>query len=96
MFHHYETSEWRNIPTTDSIKGLAIVLEVDPDEVVAAAMESVGIETREVSPDRGTRAILGLLGGRTPEQIAALEQVVRSVADAMDTAGNSGSEPDDH
>lgn len=84
MFHYYENKEWPTIPGTDAIKGLAVALDVDADEVLSAAGESVGIRPVEIRPDRGTRAIMGLLNDRTPEEIAALEAVIRSVTDALD------------
>lgn len=92
MFHHYADKEWHNIPTTDALRGIAAALEVDVDEVLSAAAESTGIQTRELHLDRGTRALLALLEDRTPEQLAALEAVVRSVTKAMDIPPDTGAE----
>jgi hypothetical protein len=92
MFHHFADREWPNIPTTESLRGIAAAIEVDVDEVLAAAAESTGITPRELHLDRGTRALLALLEDRTPEQIAALESVVRTVTKAMDAGQDSGSE----
>lgn len=92
MFHHFADREWPNIPTTESLRGLAAALDVDVDEVLSAAAESTGITPRELHLDRGTRALLALLEDRTPEQIQALEQVVRSVTRAMDTSADSSAE----
>lgn len=86
MFHHLADREWPNIPTTDTIRGIAAAIEIDPDEVLAAAAESVGIQTRELELDRGTRSIMGLVEARTPEQLAALESVIRSITSTWHTA----------
>jgi hypothetical protein len=89
MFHHFADTEWENIPSTTMLLAIAAAIDVDPDEVLAAAAESIGITTRELHLGRNTRALLALLEDRTPEQVAALEAVVRSVTKAMDT----GSDP---
>lgn len=92
MIHHFTVGELKNIPTTESLLAVAAAIDVDPDEVLAAAAESIGITTRELHLDRGTRALLALLENRTPEQIEALEAVVRSVTRAFDVAASDQDE----
>jgi transcriptional regulator with XRE-family HTH domain len=84
MWHHWASDRWSDIPATEVIHGIAAGLGVDPDEVLDAAAKSVGITPRELHLGRGTRAILALMESRTPEEIEALEAVVRSVTKAMD------------
>lgn len=87
MLHHFTDPDrdLKNIPTTDSLLAIAAAIDVDPDEVLAAAAESIGITTRDLHLDRGARALLAMLEDRTPDQIAALEAVVRTVTRALDT-----------
>jgi len=89
MWHHFADTEWQNIPTTERLRGIAAALEVDVDEVLAAAAESIGIVTRELHLGRGARAVLGMLEDRPPEQVEALETVVRSVTKAWDAVESS-------
>lgn len=86
MFHHFTGETIKNIPTTESLQAIAAAIAVDPDEVLAAAAESIGITTRDLHLDRGARAVLAMLENRTPEQVAALEAVVRTVTRAMDAS----------
>jgi hypothetical protein len=86
MFHHLAENDITNIPPTDSLLGIAAAIDVDADVVLNAAAESVGIQPREVQLGASTRGVLALLEQRSPEEIAALESVLRSVAKAMDTA----------
>jgi hypothetical protein len=83
--HFIALQEWKNIPSTDTILAVAAAIGVEPDEVLNAAAASVGIQTRFMEFDHGTRAVIGLLENRTPDQIRALEDVLRSVTRAMDT-----------
>jgi hypothetical protein len=83
--HFIALQEWKNIPSTDTILAVAAAIQVQPDEVLNAAATSVGITTRFMELDHGTRAVIGLLENRTPEQIRALEDVLRTVTRAMDS-----------
>src|SRR5689334_5546559 len=85
MLHHLAGEDWPNIPPTEALFELAAALGLDIDEVLAAAEESLGLRMREVEVPRGVRALIALTEGRTPEQIAALERVLRTVVHEMDT-----------
>jgi hypothetical protein len=89
MLHYWVGNEWANIPPTETLLGLAAALEVDRDEVLDAAEESLGLRIREVDVPRGVRGLIALTEGRTPEQIAALERILRTVVAEMDTRRES-------
>lgn len=96
MLHHLADQEWPNMPTTDKIRGIAAAIEVSPDEIVLAAAESLGLQTEVIEIDPNVRAMLAMLGRRTPEQQQVLRDVIRSVTMAMDAAAGaaSGGGPD--
>lgn len=79
------TKEIRNVPPTQTLLALAAAIQVDPEEVVNAAAESVGIELRPTTLSRETRAWLALTSGRSPEQVAKLLEIARTVAETLDT-----------
>lgn len=96
MWHHFITKDWPNVPTTDSLRGIAAAIELDPNAVLDAAAESVRI--REVglgSLSPSARAVVALLADRPEAQAAALEAVLRSVIDAMDFGGGTAPAPCD-
>lgn len=84
MLHHLAGDEWPNVPTTDKILALAAALDLDPDEILAAAAESLGLQTKVVEVPPFARAMIALVEGRTAEQQKLLADVVRSLANAMD------------
>lgn len=86
--HFIALKEWKNIPDTTTIMAIAHAIGAEPDEVLTAAAASVGIATRFVQFDHGTRAVIGLVQGRTPDEKRTLEDVLRSVTRAMDASAN--------
>lgn len=87
MLHHWAGNEWPNIPPTEALRGLAAALDLDVDEILAAAAASLDLRMREVQVDRRTRALIALVQERTPAQVVALERILHAVIDEMDSPG---------
>jgi hypothetical protein len=79
--YHLATTEWKNFPDTETIFAIAAALACDPDEVLNAAAESVGIKRREVPTDRHTRAWLALVEDRSPEEIEHLQRIIETITE---------------
>lgn len=82
--HFYALKQWKNIPSTDIILAIAAAICVEPDEVLSAMAASIGIRHSKVLQlDHGTRAVVAMLENKTPEQLRAVEDIVRSVTRVM-------------
>jgi transcriptional regulator with XRE-family HTH domain len=72
------TREIKDMPATETIRGLAAGLGVPEDEVVEAAMESVGLKVRRL--DDHNQAFMALMEDADKEAInAALEAARKAV-----------------
>lgn len=79
MIHTLATKPLINIPTTASLRALAVGMDVLPREVLDAAAESINMEPVEVEIASHVRAVITLLADRTPEEVAALEGFLRAL-----------------
>lgn len=93
MLHHWAGNEWTNVPPTLALRALAAALDLDVDEVLDAAEESADLRVREVEVPRGVRGLIALTHGRSPAQIAALERILRTVVEEMDSGTESDQPP---
>jgi transcriptional regulator with XRE-family HTH domain len=89
MLHHWAGNAWPNIPPTEALRALAAALGVDVDVILEAAAASLDLRMKEVQVDPNARALIALVQERTPAQVAALERILRTVVEEMDTGSGS-------
>jgi transcriptional regulator with XRE-family HTH domain len=86
MWHKWTNTEWKNGPLSDPVRGIAAALEVSTEEVHDASGISTHLRTHRTNIDPDTHAMVVMFQERSPEERAALADMLRS---AIRLAGSS-------
>jgi transcriptional regulator with XRE-family HTH domain len=86
MWHKWTNTEWKNGPLSDPVRGIAAALEVSTQEVHDASGISTHLRTHRTDIDPDTHAMVVMFQERSPEERAALADMLRS---AIRLADNS-------
>ncbi|SHK20729.1 hypothetical protein SAMN05443637_103381 [Pseudonocardia thermophila] len=86
MWHKWTNTEWKNGPGADPIRGIAAALEVSTQEVHDAAGVSMNLRPQHTDLDPDTHAVIVMFQERTPEERAALVEMLRSAIRLADSA----------
>jgi hypothetical protein len=78
MWHKWTNTEWKNGPLSDPVRGIAAALEVSTQEVHDASGISTHLRTHRTDIDPDTHAMVVMFQERSPEERAALAEMLRS------------------
>ncbi|MGI5128435.1 hypothetical protein ACQEVB_16610 [Pseudonocardia sp. CA-107938] len=86
MWHKWTNTEWKNGPLSDPVRGIAAALEVSTQEVHDASGISTHLRTQRTDVDPDTHAVLVMFSERSPEERAALADMLRSAIRLADSS----------
>lgn len=91
--HRLATTPLRSVPEPESLRALAVALDESVESVTLASVASLGIDlSPEVTEQSRARMWLTLIEGRSDEEVTHLLRVIRSVADALDSAAGAAAD----
>ncbi|MEV5543074.1 hypothetical protein AB0L13_40265 [Saccharopolyspora shandongensis] len=77
--YHLATKAITRIPKPETLRALAVVLQVPVGDVLNAAAESVGLKIKRTDAgDEATRTFTALIEDRDPDEVAAALDIVQS------------------